>query len=82
MICIHHSSRTFFSARLGTVLAKRLAEARKRAGLRQVDLAAALGHRYDQTMISHVESGHSSLLLDGAVKAARELGSHSTIWWA
>ena len=53
---------------------KRLAKARKRAGLRQVDLAVALGKRYDQTMISHVESGNSALLLDGAVKAARELG--------
>lgn len=51
-----------------------MAKARKRAGLRQVDLAAALGDRYDQTMISHVESGHSALLLDGAVKAARKLG--------
>ena len=53
---------------------ERLAAARKRAGLRQVDLAAALGDRYDQTMISHVESGYSAMLLDGAVKAARKLG--------
>ena len=52
----------------------RLAEARKRAGLLQVDLAVALGDRYDQSMISHVEAGRSSLLLDGAIKAARELG--------
>ena len=51
-----------------------MAAARKRAGLRQVDLADALGDRYDQTMISHVESGHSALLMDGAVKAARKLG--------
>ena len=51
-----------------------MAAARKRAGLRQVDLAATLGDRYDQTMISHVESGHSALLLDGVVKAARTLG--------
>ncbi len=51
-----------------------MAAARKRAGLRQVDLAVALGDRYDQTMISHVESGHSALLMDGAVKAARKLG--------
>ena len=39
----------------------------------QVDLAVALGDRYDQTMVSHVEAGRSDLLLDGAVKAAREL---------
>ncbi len=51
-----------------------MAAARKRASLRQVDLAVALGDRYDQTMISHVESGHSALLMDGAVKAARKLG--------
>ena len=38
-----------------------------------MDLAAALGDRYDQTMISHVESGHSALLMDGAVKAAHKL---------
>ena len=39
-----------------------------------MDLVVALGDRYDQTMISHVESGHSALLLDGAVKEARNLG--------
>lgn len=53
---------------------RRRAAARKRAHLRQVDLKVALGDRYDQSMISHLESGHSVLLLDGAVKAARELG--------
>ena len=39
-----------------------------------MDLAASLGDRYDQTMISHVESGHSALLLDGAARAAGTLG--------
>ena len=39
-----------------------------------MDLAIALGDLYDQTMISHVESGHSALLLEGAVKPACELG--------
>ena len=34
----------------------------------------ALGYRYDQSMISHVEAGHSVLLLDGAVKSPRKLG--------
>lgn len=53
---------------------ERLRETRKRAGLLQVDLAVALGDRYDHSMISRVESGHKSLRLDGAVNAARELG--------
>ncbi len=56
------------------MLGERLAAARKQAGLMQVELAVALGDRYDQTMISHVEAGRSALLLDGAVNAARELG--------
>ena len=55
------------------MLGQRLAAARKGARLRQTDLLVSLGDRYDQTMISHVESVHSVLLLDGAVKAARKL---------
>ena len=55
------------------MLGKRLAEARKKAGLDQVDLAVALGDRYDQPMISRVESGNRTLRLDGLVKAAQEL---------
>ena len=53
---------------------RRLAQSRKRAGLTQVQLAVALGGRYDHTMISHAEAGRSSLLFDGATEAARELG--------
>ena len=34
----------------------------------------ALGERYNQSMISNVETGRSALLFDGATKAARELG--------
>ena len=56
------------------IIGARLVEARKRAGLAQVDLAVALGARYDQPMISNVETGRRSLRLDGAVNAARELG--------
>ena len=55
------------------MLGKRLAAARKRAGIPQVELAVALGKRYNQSMISNVETGRSALLLDGATKAAREL---------
>ena len=56
------------------MLGKRLAAARKRAGIPQVELAVALGERYNQSMISNVETGRSALLFDGATKAARELG--------
>ena len=52
---------------------ERLAEARKQAGLSQVELAVALGDRYSQSVISDVERGRSSLLSDGLARAAREL---------
>ena len=38
--------------------------------LSQVDLAVGMGDRYDQTMISHVESGRSGLVADGLARAA------------
>ena len=38
-----------------------------------MDLAVALGDRYTQSMISLVENGRSLLLLDGAIRAAKEL---------
>ena len=56
------------------MIGQRLRECRKRAGLLQIDLAVALGDRYDHSMISQVESGHKSLRFGGAVNAARELG--------
>ena len=56
------------------MLGKRLAAAREQAGLKQVELAVALGDRYDQAMISRVESDQKRLRFDGATKAARELG--------
>ena len=40
----------------------------------QADLAVELGDRYNRQMVSHVENGRSSLLFDGAVRAARVLG--------
>ena len=55
------------------MLGKRLAASRERAGLTQVELAAALGPRYDQAMVSRVESGQKGLRFDGVVRAAREL---------
>ena len=56
------------------MVGERLAAARDRAGLTQVDLADALGDRYDQAMISRVEYGQKRLRIDGAVAAARALG--------
>ena len=47
---------------------------RRRAGLKQVELAAALGERYSHSVISEVEHNRFSLRLDGAVRAAEELG--------
>ena len=51
-----------------------MAEARKQAGLLQVDLAVALGDRYSQSMISMVECGQRELRASGVIRAARELG--------
>ena len=55
------------------MLGERLAASRGRAGLTQKQLAAALGPRYDQGMVSRVEAGHKTLRFDGVVKAASEL---------
>ena len=55
------------------MIGKRLAESRRRAGLAQVELAVALGDRYNQQMISNVETNRSGLLMDGAARAAQEL---------
>ena len=57
-----------------SIFGQRLADARKRAGLSQVELAVALGDRYSQSVISDVERGRSGLLIDGLTNAARELG--------
>ena len=61
------------------MIGKRLAEARKKAGLFQVELAAAMGAKYDQKMVSHVERGRSGLRSEGLAAAATELGV-STDW--
>ena len=56
------------------MLGDRIASARKRAGMSQRKLAGAMGGRYDQTMISHVEAGRSGLVGEGLSKAATALG--------
>ena len=55
------------------MLAERLLESRKRAGLSQHRFAIELGERYDQSMISHIEGGRSGLVRDGLVRAAQVL---------
>ena len=55
------------------MIGDRLAAARKKKGLTQIELAAALGSRYNQQMISHVERGRSTLRVDGLINVAREL---------
>ena len=58
----------------GIMIGDRLAWARKRAGMSQRQLADNMGARYDQTMISHVETGRSGFVGDGISKAAETLG--------
>ena len=56
------------------MLGKRLAFVRKQQGYSQGELASALGDRYDQTMISHVETGRAGMVVDGLVRVAEVLG--------
>ena len=56
------------------MLGDRVAQARKKAGISQRQLAVAMGERYDQTVISRVETGQSGLLGEGLCKAAEVLG--------
>ena len=58
---------------MDNVFGKRLAETRRRRGLKQVELAALMGEKYDQPLISAVEHGKSGLRRDGLVSAVREL---------
>ena len=60
----------FLDAILNSMLAKRLAESRKRQGWTQARLATELGGGYDQTMISRVERGRADFQFNGLVKAA------------
>lgn len=69
-----YTCQLFFLDTLQGMLGERLKAARQRAGLRQVELAAALGDRYDHSVISAVEHGRSVLRYEGLVKAAQTLG--------
>lgn len=57
---------------MGRMLGKRLAEARRRAGVTQVDLAVAIDRH--RTLISHIEAGRSGKFAEGLGTVARELG--------
>lgn len=53
----------------------RIAEARRRAGVKQVDLAAALGpDGINQSMVSMIETGRNKPSFDRAIEAAEYLG--------
>ena len=54
-------------------LGRRLQYARKEAGLKQAELAAALGERFDHSRISKIEHGHGSMRIDTLKKVAKEL---------
>ena len=56
------------------MLADRLASSRKRLGLSQAKLAAAMGERYSQSNISHIEAGRVGLAGEGLSMLARALG--------
>ena len=56
------------------MLGDRVALARKRARMSQRQLAAEMGERYDQTMISRIETGRSWLGREALSKAAMVLG--------
>lgn len=56
------------------MLGDRVALARKRAGMSQRQLATEMGERYDQTMISRVETGRSWLGCDALFKVVMVLG--------
>ena len=55
------------------VIGERLVEARRRAGMNQAELGAAIGG-YSQSMMSHIEAGRTPLRFERAVEVARELG--------
>ena len=56
------------------MLGERVALARKKAKMSQRELAGKMGGRYDQTVISRVETGQSGLQGDGLGEVARILG--------
>ena len=51
-------------------LAKRLGTARRARNLSQTQLAELMGPTHDQTLVSHVETGQSSILNNGLIAAA------------
>ena len=56
------------------MIGARIAHARKLAGMKQEDLAAALGHGINRSMISMIETGRNQPSFARATEAARVLG--------
>ena len=56
------------------MIGARIAQARKLAGMKQEDLAAALGHGINRSMISMIETGRNQPSFARATEAARVLG--------
>ena len=56
------------------VCGNRLRARRRECKMRQVELAEAMGSRYNHSVISNVENGRFNLLLDGAIAASETLG--------
>ena len=55
------------------VLGERVSERRKSLGMKQVDLAAAMGTDYAQSTVAHVETGRSGISIERAADCARVL---------
>ena len=51
----------------------RIAEARRRVGMKQVDLAVAIGDGISQSMVSMIETGQNQQSFARAAKAAKAL---------
>ena len=55
------------------VVAERVSERRKSLGMKQVELAAAMGTNYAQSTLAHVETGRSGISIERAADCARAL---------
>ena len=56
------------------MLGSRLRKARRLAGMKQVELAVAMGDRYSHSMVSMIEHGHRTGGFNALVRAAQVLG--------
>ena len=59
------------------VVGDRILVRRKSVGLKQVDLAAAMGVEYTQSTISHIETGRRGISVERIIDCASALGVSS-----